>query len=99
MKWKLLIALSVAAIITGGVVWVLHGMEMYTKDREKVVTIVKDELFGTSNEVVEWKQTFRYGLLPDDASITVLHRGYAFVVGLAGAAIFLSIYMLRRKNA
>ena len=98
MIWKAIIALSIIAIIAGGVVWVSHGMEFFTKDREKVVTVVEDELFGTSREEVEWKETFKLGLLPDDTSVAVLHRSYGFILGTSLTAILVSLFMIRRQR-
>ncbi len=98
MMWKLLIVAAVIAIIVGGIVWVGDGMEIYTKTREKVVTEVKDELFGTTQQVVKWEPTFKYGLLPDDADVSVVHRGYVFVLGVSGMTILLSVFMLRRRS-
>ena len=99
MIWKILIGLSAAAIITGGVVWISHGMHAFTHDREEVITIEKDEIFGTDKEVVTWVETFKLGFLPDDNNISVVHRSYAFILGVSGAAIALSILMLRKSRS
>ena len=98
MIWKFIIVISVFAIIIGGIVWIAQGTQFYTKNREKVVTIIKDDLFGTTHEHTEWVETFKLGILPDDSSLTALHRSYAFIIGTGTAAIILSIVMLRRKK-
>ncbi|RPI68351.1 MAG: hypothetical protein EHM43_05145 [Ignavibacteriae bacterium] len=99
MFWKLIIGISIIACIVGGVIWISHGMEIYTKDREKVVTVIKDEVFGTTREEVSWKPTFKYGLLPDDANFMALPRSYGFVLGLSFAAIIGSAIMLKRSRS
>jgi len=98
MFWKIIIALAVVACIAGGVVWISHGMHIFTHDREEVITMEKDELFGTEREVVKWVDAFKLGLLPDAAEITLLHRSYAFILGSSAVAIILSIIMLRRSR-
>lgn len=98
MIWKLLIATALTAILAGGAVWVADGMHIYTKDREKVVTTTHDPIFGTEVEQVTWVEHFQYGLLPDHAHLSHAHRSYGFVLGLGGAMIFSSWYMLRRTR-
>lgn len=98
MFWKLLIGTALVASIIGAVIWISHGMEFYTKDREKVVTIVKDELFGTTREEVTWVPTFKYGLLPDDVAITALPRSYGFILGTSLAVILFSGWMIKRSK-
>jgi hypothetical protein len=61
-----------------------------------VVVEKKDELFGTVTREVTYKPTFKYGFLPDDTSVTVLHRSYLFVLALAIPTIVGSVIMLRR---
>ena len=96
MIWKVMIGLAVVAILTGGAVWISDGMEIFTKTREPIVAVVKDELFGTTTEKTTWVETFKLGLLPDDASITTIHRSYGFILGVSAAAIGLSLIMLKR---
>lgn len=99
MLWKSLILLSVIAILVGGGIWVSHGAHIFTKDREKVVEVTHDPIFGTEVEEVTWKETFDYGLLPDHDAITHLHRSYAFVLGLSTAVIIGSLIMIKRGKA
>lgn len=99
MLWKSLIILSIVAMITGGAVWIGHGAHMFTRDREKVVEVKHDPIFGTEVEEVTWKETFTYGLLPDHTAITHLHRSYAFVLGLSTAVIVGSAVMIKRGRA
>ncbi len=98
MIWRLLIGIAIIACIIGGVIWFSHGMQIYTKDREKVVTMVKDELFGTTHEEVTWVPTFKYGLLPDEPSVTALPRSYGFILGTSVAMIVFSGLMIKRSK-
>jgi hypothetical protein len=98
MFWKILIGVSIVAIITGGAVWIAHGMNMFTHDRDEVITVVKDEIFGTEREEITWVENYRLGLLPDDYTIDVIHHSYAFILGVSGAAILLSLFMLKRQR-
>lgn len=98
MIWRLLIGIAIVASIIGGVIWISHGSEIYTKDRERVVNVVKDELFGTTREEVTWVPTFKYGLLPDDASVTALPRSYGFILGTSLAVILFSGWMIKRAK-
>jgi len=98
MIWKFLIALSALAIVIGGIVWIADGMEFYTKNREQVKTLVKDELFGTTSEQITWVPTFKYGLMPDGAEVGLIHRSYAFVLGFGASLIVGSTIMLRRRR-
>lgn len=98
MFWKVLIAAAVLAILVGGGVWISDGMQFFTKDREPIVTVTKDPLFGTETESTTWVETFRLGLLPDDAAITAIHRSYGFILGVSGAVIIGSWIMLKRTR-
>lgn len=98
MIWKSVISASIVAILVGGYFWFAHGMQTLTKDRERVVTVVKDELFGTTHEVVEWKPTFVYGFFPDDTSVVTIYRGYSFVLGTSLVLIATSIVILRKQR-
>ena len=98
MIWKTLIILSIIAILIGGWVWLDHGAHIITKDREKVVTVVEDDLFGTTHEEVEWVETFDFGLVPDSTHPMHSYRSYVFVIGVSGVVIIWSLVMIRRKK-
>lgn len=98
MIWKILIGVAITAIVVGGAVWINDGMQFFTKDREPIVTVTKDELFGTETESTTWVESFRLGLLPDDAAITAVHRSYGFILGVSGAVIIGSWIMLKRAR-
>lgn len=98
MIWKLLLALGIVAFVTGGIVWFAHGQHVFTKDREKIITVVKDELFGTVHEEVEWKETFKLGLLPDSQHPLELYRSFAFIGGGGLTLALFSLYKIRRSK-
>lgn len=98
MIWKTLLALGLVAFLTGTVVWFAHGQHVFTKDREKVITMVEDELFGTTHEEVEWKETFELGLLPDSQHPFDVHRSFAFIGGLSLTVVLFSMYKIRRSK-
>lgn len=98
MIWKFCIIVAVLAVLVGGYFWISQGAHTLTKDRERVVTVVKDDLFGTSHEVVEWKPTFIYGFFPDDTSVLTVYRGYSFVLGLSLVLIATGTIMLRKSR-
>lgn len=98
MIWKLLLALGVVAFLTGTIIWFAHGQHMFTKDREKVITLVEDELFGTTHEEHEWKETFELGLLPDSHHPMYFYRSFAFIGGLSISVALFSLYKIRRAK-
>lgn len=99
MIWRILIILGVLAIITGGAVWFSDGMQVFTKDREEVITIVKDELFGTTHEEKTFVPAFRLGLLPADSTVKDAPASYAFILGISFVIIILSVFNLRRSQS
>ena len=98
MIWKLLIALAGLAILIGGIVWVSDGMNIYSKDREQVVKIIKDDLFGTTREEVSWIPAFKFGLLPGGTEVALIPGSYAFVLGISFSTIIGSFIMIRRSR-
>lgn len=98
MIWKALLALGLVAFLTGTVVWFVHGQQVYTKDREKVITLVEDELFGTTHEEVELKSSFKLGLLPDSLNPIHSYRSFAFIGGLSLTVVLFSMYKIRRSK-
>jgi len=100
MAWKTIIALASVAIIAGGVVWIVDGMEVLSKDRVEFTVEVTDALFGTKTMETRYEDGFRFGLLPLDDSPGSLPKSYAFVLGISVTSIVVSLVMLRRrKNA
>ncbi len=77
--------------------WHAHGYHIYTKTREEVVTVVNDDLFGVREERT-WVESFKLGMLPDDASVTVVYRSYAFIISVSLTTIVVSSIMLRRRK-
>jgi hypothetical protein len=99
MLWKIIIAVSAVSIIAGGVVWIKDGMVLLPHDRERVVTVKKDELFGTTTEEITWKAVEpAYGLLPPTDTVSAIPNSFAFVLGSGIALIIGSMIMLRRTS-
>jgi len=98
MIWRTLIITSILAILIGGGVWIKDGLQIYTKDREEVVTIVKDELFGTTTKKVEYVPAFKFGLLPVDSTVADAPACFGSVLGFSVVVIAFSWYKLRRKS-
>lgn len=98
MFWKLLSVLGIVAIIAGGVVWAMHGFQAYSKDRERVETVVSDPLFGTQRTEVTYVEKYAFGLLPDDLDVMRFPNSYAFVLGTGVTALLVGMFMSRRRR-
>lgn len=98
MVWRILIIAAVIAIVAGGILWVMGGTQTLTKDKEEVVTITADPLFGDSTRSVTYVDKFQLGLLPPSDSPADVPMSYAFILGASGAAILLSVFMMRRSR-
>lgn len=99
MIWRLFIIIGIISILVGGWHWVADGMQVFSKDREEVVTIVKDPLFGTETKQVVYEPRFRFGLLPLDVTPQAIPASYAFVAGTSLALIGLGWWKLRSKQS
>ena len=97
MLWRTLVIIGILAILIGGAVWINDGMHIYSKDKEEVVTIVKDELFGTTRREVTYVPAFKFGLLPLDSTVAATPVSYGFVLGTSAVLIAFSWWKLRRK--
>lgn len=98
MIWRILVGASILAIIVGGIVWISGGMQTLTKDKEEVVTITPNTLFGGADTTITYVDKFTYGLLPPSDSPADAPMSYAFVLGTGGVIILLSIIMMRRAR-
>ncbi len=99
MIWRLLIVFGIVGILVGGWYWFADGMQVFSKDREEVVTVVKDPLFGTETKQVSYEPRFRFGLLPLDATPQAVPASYAFVAGTSLALMGLGWWKLRSKQS
>ncbi|MCX6141522.1 MAG: hypothetical protein NTX15_12005 [Candidatus Kapabacteria bacterium] len=97
MLWRVLIIIGILATLIGGAVWINDGMQIYTKDQDEVVTIVKDELFGTTRRDVAYVPAFKFGLLPLDSTVAATPACYGFVLGTSVVFIAFGWWKLRRK--
>lgn len=99
MLWRVLIIASLLAIIAGGILWIVDGRHIYSKDREPIVEIRTDELFGTTDTVTTgYREERSFGLLPLDATVSDTPRSYAFVLGTSLAVIGFSLYRSRKRR-
>lgn len=98
MIWRVLIIAAVLAIVIGGVVWISGGTQTLTKDKEEVVTITPNTLFGGNDTTITYVDKFKLGLLPPSDSPADMPMSYAFILGTSGAAILLSFIMMRRSR-
>ena len=98
MIWRTLVVAAVLAIVIGGIFWIAGGTQTLTKDKEEVITITPNTLFGGSDTSVTYVEKFRLGLLPPSDSPTDVPMSYAFILGTSGAVILLSFFMMRRSR-
>ena len=90
---------AACALLIGLVgVWGAQGWNGYTKDKRQVITKVKDEIFGTETEKIEWVEDFQLGLLPgDDQSIPKAFLSVA-VPGSIMAAVAAGGFLMGRRT-
>ena len=98
MIWRILIIAAVVAIVVGGIVWISGGTQTLTKDKEEVVTVTPNTLFGGNDTTVTYVEKFSLGLLPPSDSPADVPMSYAFILGTSGAVILLSFFMMRRSR-
>ncbi|MBC8125005.1 MAG: hypothetical protein H7X70_04665 [Candidatus Kapabacteria bacterium] len=97
MIWRILIVVGILAILVGGATWINDGMQIYSKDHNEVVTMVKDDLFGTTRREVSYEPDFKFGLLPLDKTVASTPACYGFVLGVSIVLIGLGWWKIRRK--
>ncbi len=69
-------------------VWLMHGQNIYSKDKIQTIVKTKNEIFGTEEEHIEWRDGFLLGL---DYAVPV--AGVCLLVAGVGA------WKLRRERA
>lgn len=95
---KLLITLGLLGILVGGGFWVRDGFQIFSKDREAVVTEKRDELFGTITRETTFVPAFKFGLLPLSQAAKDVPLCYAFVGGLSIVLIGVGVWNGRKQN-
>lgn len=98
MIWRIGIILGICGILAGGAVWINDGMHVFSRDKDEVVTVVKDELFGTERREVTYVPAFKFGLLPLDTTVASVPASYGFVLGTSVVLIALSVWQLRKRS-
>ena len=107
MKWIKITYIAVALIILLLSKWAYDSFDygealVFSRDSKAVLTVEKDDLFGTETTNTDWQDGFWLGLLPgdDEASIGavlgVVPIGGA-LFGMAAIALFLE-FRSRKKN-
>ncbi len=97
--WKSIFTISIVLLIALLTTWLIHGRQYFTQDKEQKIVKVKDEIFGTETEKIEWVDNFRLGLLPgSDESIPKMFLSVAVPGGILTAVAFGSFFMGRRAK-
>ena len=97
MIWRIVVVIGILSILVGGAAWINDGMQIYSKDHNEVVTMVKDDLFGTTRRDVAYVPEFKFGLLPLDNTVAATPASYGFVLGVSAVLIALGWWKIRRK--
>lgn len=95
MKWKIVMGIALLALILVIGKWLMDSKSygqllMFSKDKKEIVTIVKDDLFGTEVKKSDWQKGFWFGLLPSDDAISYK----IFVGALPLSLIFILSFVL-----
>lgn len=99
MVWKTISIISMVLVFALVVTWMVQGRQYFTQDKEQKIVKVKDEIFGTETEKIEWVDNFRLGLLPgSDESIPKMFLSVVVPGGLLTAVAFGSFFMGRRTK-
>lgn len=91
--WKITGYICVAGILTVAILWLVDGMEIYTKTGEQVM--VKDDLWGTTE--VQWVPRFQLGLLPSTMTVSREALSALPLAGLFAVVALIAYRMSRRK--
>ncbi|MBS1538901.1 MAG: hypothetical protein JST20_14280 [Bacteroidetes bacterium] len=99
MKWKLISIIALILMLPLFAIWLKQGKNIYTKDKKQVITKVKDEIFGTETDKIEWVDEFQLGLLPgvDNLSPKLL-LSVAVPSGILICVSILGFYMNYRQK-
>ncbi|NBO69289.1 MAG: hypothetical protein EBU66_03925 [Bacteroidetes bacterium] len=89
--WRILQIVLIVATITLIGLWIQDGLQVFTKDKSERITLIKDDIFGTTVEKREWVDDFQLGLLPDDPMQPF--RSLSFFIVLSS----LSTILIQRK--
>ena len=105
MFWKILIYVSIAAILAVFLIWIIDSKDygeplIFSKDKKPVVTVVKDELFGNNSQKIDWKDGYWMGLLPGEDRISIKAlMSVAPLTGIFIVMMLISIFMnFKRKK-
>ena len=85
--WRILQIILILISFTFSGLWIKDGFQVFTKDKSEKITLVKDDIFGTTVEKREWIDDFQLGLLPDDPLLPFRSLSFFLVLSLIGIAI------------
>ncbi len=92
--WKLITYLCIAGILIVAVLWLVDGMQIYTKTGSQVVTT--DEMWGT--EEIKWVPDFQLGLVPSTPSLSMEAVSALPLAGILAIIGFVAFRMSRRRT-
>jgi hypothetical protein len=98
MMWKGIIATCAVVFVVTLAVWFSQGSNVFTKDRELVVTEKLDPLFGTTVRSTEYVPRFQLGLLPGGTSPQDVPGSVAFIGGTSIALVLFSLWKIKKQQ-
>ena len=85
--WRILQVILILIPLTLSGLWIKDGFQVFTKDKSEKITLVKDDIFGTTIEKREWIDDFQLGLLPDDPLLPFRSLSFFIVLSFLGIAL------------
>ncbi|MFZ9814418.1 MAG: hypothetical protein ACO323_01365 [Candidatus Kapaibacteriota bacterium] len=85
--WRILQVILIFTTLTLSGLWIKDGFQVFTKDKSEKITLVKDDIFGTTIEKREWIDDFQLGLLPDDPLLPFRSLSFFIVLSFLGIAL------------
>ena len=105
MKSKLAYYIGVIIIVVVGIKWIADSNDygellVFSKDKKPIELKKTDDLFGTEITIIEWKEGFWFGLLPNVDTISF--NMVIAAIPLTSIIIFIMIlnfiYFYRKKK-
>ncbi len=92
--WKAIVYLCAIGVLVVAILWLVDGMQIYTKTGSQVITI--DELWGTKE--VKWIPDFQLGLLPSAPSLSMEALSALPIAGILAVVGFIAFRISRRGS-
>lgn len=96
--WRIFQISSIVLIIVLSAFWWKDDFQLFTKDKREIVTIKKDEIFGTMVESRTWVEDFQLGLLPDDPLLPHRSAGIPIIICI-GIALYAQLRIVKHNKA